>query len=507
MDPFETSSFSSLIEREEREEVIQLDLHTAALIGDYDMVRDCIHKKSDLDHTNRGGWTPLMYAAYVGRDNILNMLLDAGARIDIQSKSVKLGSTALMLASYCATESIMYFLLQHGASINLRDGEGMTSLFHAVRQGHQSAVKLLASKGADLDLGQYLTGITPIMEAAISGHELIFNILLDHGADITRRTKKGETVKSLAMRHKNTSIVALIDKHISPQEPTRKEPTLELHDQFGASISSSGVIEGSIQDGPAIIDSLMRNAANSARNPDFSEGAPVASLCPEIQNKLSIQGQGGPPPQINNPVFQNEPPNQKRAQGILKPPIDVFNQNPPISALPPKLPDTLGELLAEYNLQMYLPKLEGEGLDVATFLELCDNDLKELGIDKFGPRKKMLLAIRECKERMAVHDPNIDQVQVDQYQVRIRDLTMHLQQALAYCKNYQTQLYQEQQYRQEFGNYLEAEAQRMKQIFFYSNNIGKNCKEASAQLRKMKYGDFLFFIFHLSPRNEYFQPR
>lgn len=39
MDPFETSSFSSLIEREEREEVIQLDLHTAALIGDYDMVR------------------------------------------------------------------------------------------------------------------------------------------------------------------------------------------------------------------------------------------------------------------------------------------------------------------------------------------------------------------------------------------------------------------------------------------------------------------------------------
>ena len=53
-----------------------------------------------------------MYAAYVGRDTILNMLLDAGARIDIQSKKVKLGSTALMLASYCATESIMYFLLQ-----------------------------------------------------------------------------------------------------------------------------------------------------------------------------------------------------------------------------------------------------------------------------------------------------------------------------------------------------------------------------------------------------------
>lgn len=46
-----------------------------------------------------------------------------------------------------------------------------------------------------------------------------------------------------------------------------------------------------------------------------------------------------------------------RAQGILKPPVDVFNQNPnpppPVSSpLPPKLPDTLDELLAEYNLQV-----------------------------------------------------------------------------------------------------------------------------------------------------------
>jgi len=39
MDPFETSSFSSLIAQEEREEIIPLDLHTASLIGDYDTVR------------------------------------------------------------------------------------------------------------------------------------------------------------------------------------------------------------------------------------------------------------------------------------------------------------------------------------------------------------------------------------------------------------------------------------------------------------------------------------
>ena len=64
----------------------------------------------ELDLINRGGWTPLMYAAYVGRDNILNLLLEAGAKIDIPAK--KDGLTALMLASYCASESIMFVLLQ-----------------------------------------------------------------------------------------------------------------------------------------------------------------------------------------------------------------------------------------------------------------------------------------------------------------------------------------------------------------------------------------------------------
>lgn len=488
LDPFETSSFSSLIEQEEREEVIPLDLHTAALIGDIDTVRECMRQKFNLDHLSRGGWSALMYAAYVGRANILNLLLEAGARIDIKSTNVKLGSTALMLASYCATENILFSLLQHGASINLRDSKGLTSLHYAVRRCNQNAVKLLAAKGADLNFGEYSTGITPIMEAAMCGHENIFNILLDHGADINLRTKKGETVRNLALRYKKTSIVSIIDNFVSPKMPIREEPSLP--EKIGGTISSGGIHEGSIQDGPAYVNQLLRNTPNviSARSQDFAT---------EFSDKVSIQSQA-PTPMSNSfsADFQSAGmPKSEKLQGILKPPIDVFSQNPPISQIPPKLPDTLCELLTEYNLQVYLPKFESEGLDVTTFLELCDDDLKELGVDKFGPRKKMLVAIRTCKERMAAHDPNIDPVQVDQYQVRIRDLTMHLQQTLSYCKNLQSQLYQAQQYRQEFANYYEAESQRMQQIYFYTNDIGKNCKEVSTQIRKvMDYNNRLSMV-------------
>lgn len=63
----------------------------------------------DLDGKNIGGWTPLMYAAYIGHDNIANLLLEAG--VNVNARTAK-GLTPLMLAASCGIESIAYFLLQ-----------------------------------------------------------------------------------------------------------------------------------------------------------------------------------------------------------------------------------------------------------------------------------------------------------------------------------------------------------------------------------------------------------
>lgn len=63
----------------------------------------------DLDGKNIGGWTPLMYASYIGHDNIANLLLEAG--VNVNAATAK-GLTPLMLAASCGNESIAYFLLQ-----------------------------------------------------------------------------------------------------------------------------------------------------------------------------------------------------------------------------------------------------------------------------------------------------------------------------------------------------------------------------------------------------------
>ena len=54
------------------------------------------------------GWTPLMYASYVGHDTIVNLLLDTG--VD-PSRGTPSGLTPLMVAAGCGNESVCYFLL------------------------------------------------------------------------------------------------------------------------------------------------------------------------------------------------------------------------------------------------------------------------------------------------------------------------------------------------------------------------------------------------------------
>ena len=58
-----------------------------------------------------GGWTPLMYASYVGHDTVVNLLLEAN--VD-PNKSSLTGLTPLMVAAGCGNESVCYFLLQVG---------------------------------------------------------------------------------------------------------------------------------------------------------------------------------------------------------------------------------------------------------------------------------------------------------------------------------------------------------------------------------------------------------
>ena len=93
----------------------RLDLHTSCAVGHYDHVRRLVAvaataaapATTDVNAKNKGGWTPLMYAAYAPHDNIVDFLLENGARVNDTTEE---GATALMLAAGCGNESVVYFL-------------------------------------------------------------------------------------------------------------------------------------------------------------------------------------------------------------------------------------------------------------------------------------------------------------------------------------------------------------------------------------------------------------
>ncbi|KAM6155688.1 ankyrin repeat and SAM domain-containing protein 3 [Rhynchocyon petersi] len=190
---------------------VPLDLHTAASIGQYEVVKECVQRRElDLNKKNGGGWTPLMYASYIGHDTIVHLLLEAGVSVNVPTPE---GQTPLMLASSCGNESIAYFLLQQGAELEMKDIQGWTALFHCTSAGHQQMVKFLLESGANANTREPVYGFTPLMEAAAAGHEIIVQYFLNHGVQVDIQDHSGATARMLAKQYGHMKIVGLIDTH------------------------------------------------------------------------------------------------------------------------------------------------------------------------------------------------------------------------------------------------------------------------------------------------------
>jgi len=57
----------------------------------------------DIDHRNKGGWTALMYACYIGHESIVSLLLDKGASVNLRNGKKE---TSLMLAASCGNDRV-----------------------------------------------------------------------------------------------------------------------------------------------------------------------------------------------------------------------------------------------------------------------------------------------------------------------------------------------------------------------------------------------------------------
>ena len=94
---------------------------------------------------NRGGFTPLLFAARLGDAESAKLLLDAGADVDEPAPT---GASPLVVAAHSGQGAVAGFLLERGADPNAARA-GYTALHAAILRGDRRLVERLLEHGAD----------------------------------------------------------------------------------------------------------------------------------------------------------------------------------------------------------------------------------------------------------------------------------------------------------------------------------------------------------------------
>lgn len=154
-------------------------LHWAVAQGFDDLVHLLIEAGARVNVVNEEDQTPLMRACRIGRLKAVGALLEAEA---VASATDRNGSTALMKAAYGGQVTIIEKLVERGAQHSLMDAHKKTALHHAARQGQAAAVRVLIRVGSVIDARDGKDW-TPLMHAADQGHAEATDALLEMGAN------------------------------------------------------------------------------------------------------------------------------------------------------------------------------------------------------------------------------------------------------------------------------------------------------------------------------------
>jgi len=143
----------------------------AAKLGRTDILKILIDQKADLDIKNNRGFTPLILAAYYGHAEAVGLLIESGANPCITDEE-GMGNNALMGVAFKGYDSIAETLLKTACDVNARNKSGQTALMMAALFGRTAQIEMLLAAGARTDIADF-EGRTAHSVARAQGHEII----------------------------------------------------------------------------------------------------------------------------------------------------------------------------------------------------------------------------------------------------------------------------------------------------------------------------------------------
>ena len=251
---------------------ITQEFSNAVIADDLDRVKFLVSKGADVNKPDSQGWTPLQSAARQRRDEMIKLLIDLGA-------DVNLGDPKPLVAAVMRDHvPSIKVLLEHGAEINKPGQEGFRPMPLAIAESKYEAAKALMEAGADVNALSGADDLTPLMIAAgqtnpaegamfVPGSTRPTDIargLLDHGANVNEQSKNGVTALMIAATHNNSPMIGLL---------IDAGADVSLKNSLGQTAADVAAKNGNLEAQQAI---MVMSAAKSASAP-AAEGAQGSS--------------------------------------------------------------------------------------------------------------------------------------------------------------------------------------------------------------------------------------
>ncbi|XP_055098836.1 ankyrin repeat and SAM domain-containing protein 3 isoform X10 [Symphalangus syndactylus] len=400
-----------------REELdVPLDLHTAASIGQYEVVKECVQREPIY------GFTPLMEAAAAGHEIIVQYFLNHGVKLDVRDHS---GATARMLAKQYGHMKIVALMDTHSPSLP-------KSLYRSPEKYED-----LSSSDESCPAPQRQR---PCRKKGVSIHE--------GPRALARITGIGLGSRAPRPRYEQPPPRGYVTFNSSGDNPLEEEglccrdvtsPINERDVESSSSSSSREEHAFCVNLGPVQSSSSSEGLARAQGL--SSEASVESNEDSDHACKSSARKQAKSYMKTKNPDSQWPPRTATDREAFLA------ESSPQTQRAPYSGPQDLATLLEQIGCLKYLQVFEEQDVDLRIFLTLTESDLKEIGITLFGPKRKMTSAI--ARWHSSAHPPGdaLELAYADRLEAEMQELAIQLHKRCEEVEAMRGQVCQEQELR------------------------------------------------------------
>ncbi|GIX91368.1 ankyrin repeat and SAM domain-containing protein 6 [Caerostris darwini] len=413
------------------------DVYQAVKSGDILKVKSVLKQNSDSinSFSSNDGMTPLMLASMLGYNNIINVLISNGAKLDAQD--FENGWTALMYAVFHRRSQTVELLIKKGASVEMHAANGFTALDLArhLDSSDTTIIENLTSK---------------FLAVSFSPRKSSMNSTSD---SLDRRKLSG-TEKFLSKRNETQtglkSWIGGVAQHLQQKMLTRLSP--RYSEKY--SISDTLVLDDTI------VNEVFEGPKSPIEETEVEKLHPSVLLSPDKflakelkEHKFEAIKPPLPPLEYYNPINMSSKKRDKNAKPVknwLHVPhllkdynrksllaysnVSVLNKNDipherkdnesniKTSTISDLEKDTVSQstqhiasgketsdidlhtgklttLLKKEQLQKYVEKFREHEVDVDTLQCLTKEDLTDIGVQSSGSQKKLLDVINKLQNK------------------------------------------------------------------------------------------------------------